>query len=162
MAIDELAKSPGRWCRHCAPGVGCRIYEERPASCRQFSCLWLSMAALPDALKPDRSKVVLALDADGTRLMAHCDPADPFAWRREPMLSHLRSKAREAWGLGRVLVRSGDQTWLVTPTGDLAMGVIPSHVAYRVEDRAGEILLTVLVPREGGGFDPISRSLGRP
>ena len=41
MAIEQLAKPASAWCPHCKPGRGCRIYADRPAECRAFSCLWL-------------------------------------------------------------------------------------------------------------------------
>jgi hypothetical protein len=56
--IHALAKPPGQWCRHCLPGRGCAIYDERPAECRSFGCLWLAGYG-PDRIRPDRSRVVL-------------------------------------------------------------------------------------------------------
>jgi hypothetical protein len=38
---------------------GCRIYDARPASCREFNCLWLRGALASDpALRPDRLGVM--------------------------------------------------------------------------------------------------------
>jgi len=44
--------------------------------------------------------VVLVADADGRRLMAHCDPAIPWVWRRDPIYSLLKARARATWGTG--------------------------------------------------------------
>src|SRR5262245_12567524 len=59
LVVEELAK-PMRWsCDHQAWG-GCRIYEVRPETCRQFNCLWLRGALPADqALRPDRLGVIL-------------------------------------------------------------------------------------------------------
>lgn len=56
MAVPELGKSRGQACAHlCASG--CAIYEERPASCRRFDCLWRLGFARDDD-RPDRFGVI--------------------------------------------------------------------------------------------------------
>jgi hypothetical protein len=57
-ALRELNK-PARWsCDHLSCR-GCRIYDVRPASCRDFNCLWLRGALDSDpALRPDRLGVM--------------------------------------------------------------------------------------------------------
>ena len=37
---DEINKPANQWCKHCRPGAGCTIYNDRPLVCRAF-CLWL-------------------------------------------------------------------------------------------------------------------------
>jgi hypothetical protein len=66
-SIPEFKKPAGPWCSHCAIGVGCKIYEERPERCREYQCLWLESQGRADprerldpALRPDRCKVVFA------------------------------------------------------------------------------------------------------
>jgi hypothetical protein len=58
LAVTELGK-PMRWaCDHlgCA---GCRVYGERPQSCRAFDCLWLRGGVGPDeSFRPDRLGVI--------------------------------------------------------------------------------------------------------
>ena len=56
MAIEELAKPAGQWCRHCKPGRGCLIYDSRPAECSAFDCLWLIDAAVRAALETEQVK----------------------------------------------------------------------------------------------------------
>jgi hypothetical protein len=56
--IGPLKKPAGVWCKECAIGVGCRIYESRPEECRGFQCLWL-VTDYPESDRPDRLKVVL-------------------------------------------------------------------------------------------------------
>lgn len=58
LAVNELLK-PMRWaCDHVACG-GCRVYEARPKSCRDFNCLWLR-GAIPgdESRRPDNLGVM--------------------------------------------------------------------------------------------------------
>ncbi len=41
-ALPELEKPPGVWCKHCAPGKGCKIHDAPPDPCRLFNCLWMT------------------------------------------------------------------------------------------------------------------------
>lgn len=43
--------------------MACGIYPTRPSACAVWSCLWLKISALPDALRPDLSGVLFSLDA---------------------------------------------------------------------------------------------------
>jgi hypothetical protein len=81
-------------CAHCSTD-GCGIYDDRPEVCRGFQCLWLASQripghALPPAMRPDRSGVVLDLN-EAMTVIAHTER--PNSWRREPMRSWLLSKA---------------------------------------------------------------------
>ncbi|MEJ0053298.1 MAG: hypothetical protein WDN10_01025 [bacterium] len=51
-------KPAGKWCQHCTPGKGCKIYEDRPRACVLFKCSWLKGIGEEDD-RPDRRKVVL-------------------------------------------------------------------------------------------------------
>ena len=71
VGVKEIAKPPGKWCPHCAPGKGCGIYQERPAMCAAFQCLWLAnhesdegRKIFTDAMRPDRCKVVFTADEE--------------------------------------------------------------------------------------------------
>ena len=55
-AIPELNKGFGEWCQHC-PYTGCKIYDTRPAVCRDFRCLWLE-GRLPSSWRPDLIHIV--------------------------------------------------------------------------------------------------------
>ena len=61
LEIEVLAKPAGTLCPHNS-GIGCTIYAERPDACARWHCLWRKIGALPDALRPDRSGVVFALE----------------------------------------------------------------------------------------------------
>jgi len=108
LAINELEKPEGQWCPNCAIGSNCRIYETRPQSCRDFSCIWLESQSqrspLPAALRPDRCKMVLSFAENRRDVLGHCDPARPDAWKGAPLkLLELMSRQglRVMFGDGR-------------------------------------------------------------
>jgi hypothetical protein len=92
LDIPELDKPQGHWCSHCTVGVGCRIYQDRPAPCRDFACVWLQSQQeakpLPPELRPDTSKMVLTFSPDRKDVLGYCDPSAPHAWK-EPALFRL-------------------------------------------------------------------------
>ncbi len=54
----------GTWCENAEPGVGCKIYEDRPAEpCRGFYCAWRAQDSWPDKLNPRKCGAVV-----------HCGP----------------------------------------------------------------------------------------
>jgi hypothetical protein len=147
LGVTELEKPLNVWCVHCKPGGGCKIYDARPQSCRDFICGWLADDSLPDALRPDRAKVVLGVNPTATRVTATCDPAQPTAWRKAPVYPQLKAWATQFWGRGRlVTVRVGEILWLITPTRDVELGQIPMHADISVVDHPGgklEVKVTV-------------------
>jgi hypothetical protein len=90
LGIDELKKPPSIWCQHAEIGKGCRIYEDRPHSCRVFQCLWLKDERLPDAMRPDKTKVVLHVQKEEGRLKVNVDPDRPDAWQVGLVGAYLR------------------------------------------------------------------------
>ena len=79
---------------------------------------------MPHRIRPDQTKVVLYTDHDGSRLVARCDPANPSAWRREPMYGALKRFARATFGSGRMVMVAVDRhIWLISPNQDLDLGV---------------------------------------
>ena len=58
MGVVELEKPSGTWCVNCAIGKGCKIYDARPESCRNFTCLWLA-GYVPLQFKPDAVRAVI-------------------------------------------------------------------------------------------------------
>jgi hypothetical protein len=58
LAVDELRK-PMRWACDHAACAGCRIYDARPQSCRDFNCQWLlGEISGDDSTRPDRVGVL--------------------------------------------------------------------------------------------------------
>jgi hypothetical protein len=90
IRVDAAAKAAGTWCTHCAPGRGCKIYDARPAECRDFYCAWMASPALGEEWRPSRCKLVLRVESDGRMIAVHVDPSDPAAWRREPYFQTLK------------------------------------------------------------------------
>jgi hypothetical protein len=105
----------------------------RPAECRTFVCRWLVDAGLPDALRPDKVKVMLCGDEVHEGLVAHCDPGAPLAWRGEPMFRLLKSAARQTWASHRtVTVRVGKRTWLIAPAAEYDLGPVEAGAPIEV------------------------------
>lgn len=55
-AVPEIQKPERSDCKHCKGG--CSIYEQRPTSCRTFSCAWLD-GDLPSWMRPDKIGVMI-------------------------------------------------------------------------------------------------------
>jgi hypothetical protein len=147
MGITELAKPPGAWCPHRSADAGCTIHGSHPTSCRVFNCQWLLDEALPFKLRPDQTKVVLTSDEDGRRLVANCDPANPMAWRREPIYSHLKGQARATWRSGlRVFAKAGLHHWLIAPAADIDMGEVDDRTPFQIQEGPDGVQVIFLPP----------------
>jgi hypothetical protein len=58
LAVHELCK-PMRWACDHVSCAGCRVYDRRPQSCRDFNCQWLlGMISGDDSTRPDRLGVL--------------------------------------------------------------------------------------------------------
>jgi hypothetical protein len=57
ISVHELKKNAAVPCKHlCARGCG--IYEQRPASCAHYECLWLS-GVTPEGWQPKKYGIIL-------------------------------------------------------------------------------------------------------
>ena len=147
LAVEALNKPMGVTCAHYGAGRGCTIYADRPRPCRTFECVWLMDPEMPHRFRPDQTKVVLDQDADGTRLIARCDPANPQAWRRNPMYAALKGYAAQTWGTGKlVLAVAGRRTWVIAPDQDVDLGEIDPASALKVVETDGKVAVSVLPP----------------
>jgi hypothetical protein len=155
MEITELNKPRGVWCPHRKADVGCSIHGHHPASCQGFQCQWILDPALPFKLRPDQTKVVLTSDEGGRRLVANCDPANPLAWRRDPIYAHLKGKARATWSSGhRVIAKAGKHLWLIAPDQDIDVGEIDDRVPFQIQEGPDGVRVIVLPPiAEGESLD---------
>jgi Putative zinc- or iron-chelating domain len=68
----EFSKPAGERCPHQRHHKGCMIYASRPASCRLWSCRWLTGEDTADLRRPDRSHYVIDITPDFIRV----DPTD--------------------------------------------------------------------------------------
>lgn len=82
LGVVELPKAPNTWCPNCnikSSNGGCRIYDNRPQTCRDFECGWLANNGDPE-LRPDKIHIVVT--GESLKLKAyivHVDPAYPHA-----------------------------------------------------------------------------------
>lgn len=65
IAVEELDKPMGTWCRHFKAGKGCTIHDTRPDVCRAWDCLWVQVR-MPKELSPRATRCVAYHRADGT------------------------------------------------------------------------------------------------
>jgi hypothetical protein len=143
VPVLELAKPPDVWCQHCDPKAGCRIYDQRPNSCRKWWCVWLLDEQLPEAMKPNRSHVIFDMMSD--RVIAEgkptdvvqlwCDPHYPTAWR-EPLVLDAIERYAANCGAPTLVRFNGEKATLVSPpslTGDSRWHLVECGMA---EDRA--------------------------
>jgi hypothetical protein len=117
LAVDELQKPGGIYCSHCVVGSGCKIYPDRPTSCRTFMCGWLMNPQMGPELKPDKCHVVLMEQTESRTLFADCDPDLPDAWRAPNVINLLRLIAMRLGSDWRVVAAVGKRTWLITERG---------------------------------------------
>jgi len=78
--------------------TGCNIYDSRPAGCRKFLCTFLMDDRLPEDWRPSKSKIVLVIENDGYRRVAHLDPDRPAAPCGK---SRIALSPGRDWRLGR-------------------------------------------------------------
>lgn len=102
--FDKPANEP---CRHCASGGGCTAYADRPATCRDFYCLWRTDESLPDAWEPSRTGMMLYAQGAQLTLLVSPDVGEP--WRQDPYRAELSRRAE------MLMVRGG---YLVIYRGD--------------------------------------------
>jgi hypothetical protein len=111
MAVAELYKPAWVACTNCAVGTGCRIYPDRPQSCRDFHCGWLLAPYMGPELKPEKCHVVFA-QPDPHTIVANCDPDWPQAWRAPAVLAMLHGLAK-SFADRIVLVRVENRFWRI-------------------------------------------------
>lgn len=128
LAIQSLDKPAGAWCGHFKRAAGCSVYEDRPAACRGFICLWLDSEKLDEAWRPDRAKFLMYTEKDGRRLNVIVDPNQPGAWKREPYYGRLKAMSELALEGRELVVCIGDRRIVVFPHEDVDLGLIdPEH-----------------------------------
>jgi len=96
-SVPELKKPVGKWCRHCKPGKGCGIYDDRPESCKNFRCVWLS-GGLPPDLRPDKSRVIFERMPTGKTFIVLVNEGYGDSWKEPGVREYIANflKANKA------------------------------------------------------------------
>ena len=132
------AKPAGSWCKHCKPGRGCAIWDDRPQFCRDFICNWLTNPSLGEEWRPDRCKFVMTYRPTHGSFVITVDAGSPSAWRKEPYHTVIRQLAGWLANERHILqVMVNREVIVVTPTREFPMGFIRGDLALRWVDRQG-------------------------
>lgn len=110
MPLPHYNKPAGERCKHQKHGVGCAIYDHRPACCAMWLCAWLiDSAETSDLRRPDRSRYVIDPSPDYITVRPNdggesynipvvqiwCDAKAPDAWRDPALLAYLDRRGKE-------------------------------------------------------------------
>src|SRR4051812_11153390 len=90
LGVKELDKPQMEWCSHCTPGVGCKIYETRPAECSAFYCDYRKRPELDERWHPKQSKMVVVYREKDRALAVYVDPTRKDAWRKAPFYGQIK------------------------------------------------------------------------
>lgn len=138
FAIPELPKPRHEWCRHCDVGRGCRIYDARPQTCRDFYCGYLLMPNLPEHWKPSRSRMVLTWESHANRMVINVDGGRPDAWKKEPYYTQIKKWAAAAIrNRGQLLLWQGKDAIAILPDRDKFLGPLRAGQAIVIVEKRG-------------------------
>jgi hypothetical protein len=144
--IPDVPKPAGKWCQHCQPGKGCKIYDNRPETCRKFFCGWMVSPGLGPEWKPERSKLIMQLLVVGDVFWvnAYVDEAYPAAWQRADIYKRLKQIAAGNPPVGdklKVVVRVqiGRRHIIVLPDRDVDVGFVGDDEELTVSARNGVV-----------------------
>ena len=130
--IAELAKPAGVWCKNVAHGKGCKIYDERPGSCRAFHCWWQLDPQLGPEWKPDKSKFMIWRNGSGGWIIS-VDPGNPNAWRQPQYIRSLRLLAAQIAETGQpLLVFNRTKATCILPDRDVELPPLKDGQAIAV------------------------------
>jgi hypothetical protein len=84
LGIKELGKPTHTRCPHQCE-AGCDIYEDRPPTCRGYSCLWqLGILEGDERRRPDRLGVIFDFRVEGSEHVRPGDQMTVQAWEVWP------------------------------------------------------------------------------
>lgn len=110
--IAEFNKPANQPCRHCQSGGGCDAYDVRPATCRDFFCLWRTDSTLGEEWDPRVSRMMMY--EQGPQLTVLVEPEAAAIWRELPYRDWLEEKARSLkLAGGYVVVYAGEDVAMV-------------------------------------------------
>ena len=93
LGVKELEKKANERCGNNVHGC-CAIYEQRPISCGEFSCLWLQ-GKLPLEMKPNLCHVVVGGMSDSSGLILYVDSDYPDADKAYPVAGMIEDAKRK-------------------------------------------------------------------
>ncbi len=131
LPVSEFNKPANQRCQYQRAGKGCSIYNDRPKSCRIWSCLWLSDQETKDLARPDRSHYVIdpspdfiqfaeALDKRISVIQVWVDPRFPDAHNDPAFRAWVNQRAERTFQAVLIRYSSTDAFVLFPPamTGD--------------------------------------------
>ncbi|MFZ4540892.1 MAG: hypothetical protein ACOYNL_03645 [Rickettsiales bacterium] len=125
LEIKALDKPRNQWCQHCSTHQKCDIYLERPDTCHNFNCGYLTEDWMGEHWHPLRSRMLVNFSADGKHMFVHVDPARPDAWRNSPYIENLRGWARGGNQTGsQVIVAIAQRFIVIFPDREQDLGTV--------------------------------------
>lgn len=135
MAIKAVEKPHFAKCQHLCK-QGCSIYSDRPATCREYSCLWHT-----DAVEGDESK-----RPDHLGVLFHPTTEGGVRYLELWETKKGASKSPEVQAILKKLVQQGWTEYQVIPWGNQPNGEVDQQMLFRQID--GEWTFQKLVPLE--------------
>jgi hypothetical protein len=126
LAIADLDKPGGEWCRHCKPTHdGCMIYDRRPEVCRKFACQWLKDASFGDEWFPPKARMFLFVDGSVRPLVLRIVSDVLGRWRKPPYYDRIQWLA-DCGISGQPLrfdtvAQYGRRFWLILPGKEIEL-----------------------------------------
>lgn len=116
-------KAKGEYCTKCRPGAGgCTIHATRPQQCRDYACLWLVNARLPDYWYPLKSHMFmdynLPTGEQTPTFRIHVHPDYPNIWREDPYFRDILLMAKMARDRAVIIV-NGDWQHMILTDGSI-------------------------------------------
>lgn len=128
LPVAEINKPASTRCKHQSRTKGCKIYANRPISCRVWSCVWWLNVDVEGMRRPDKTHYVIDPTPDIVKqtnddtgysaelpvIQVWCDPKYPEAYKDPALLDFIYRRAEEGMG---TLVRfnSYDSVFVAAP-----------------------------------------------
>ena len=123
--IKALAKPAHQWCTHCSTRRGCDIYLERPETCRNFHCGYITQADIGEEWFPLTARMMVTFTPDGQHVFVQVDPSRPDAWRKAPYLQQLKNWARMNNPRGQQIIVAIARRYIVIfPDREVDLGTV--------------------------------------
>lgn len=117
MRVIELDKPEAIKCNYCIAD-GCSIYDERPASCRAFHCLWQFRKLFKDkhnSKRPDRlgALIIPKKQIDGYSPALQFNALDRKVFKRKDIRELIEKFRKEGFNIALVQAGSRDNKLLL-------------------------------------------------